>query len=147
MRERPGCAPRQWCAYFRAWLGEAYLRNNQLDKAQEVLDQTLAVCTDLKYAVGIGWCHHLLGRVAQMRGELADARRHLDEAVHVFKLMGAKFELARTYLSRAELSHSQKDSERVRSDLREAQRQFDALRTPKYVERAQQLTREFGATI
>jgi class 3 adenylate cyclase/tetratricopeptide (TPR) repeat protein len=138
---------RQWCAYFRAWLGEAYLRNNQLDKAQEVLKQTLAVCADLKYAVGIGWCHHLLGRVAQMRGELADARRHLDEAVQVFQLMGAKFELARTYLSRAELSNAQSDSERVTSDLSEAHRQFDALRTPKYVERTQQLAHEFSVII
>jgi tetratricopeptide (TPR) repeat protein len=87
---------RQWRAYFRTWLGEAYFLNNQLDQAQDVLDQTLAVCTDIKYAVGIGWCHHLLGRVSQARGELSAAQHHLDEAVKIFRLLGAKFELART---------------------------------------------------
>jgi tetratricopeptide (TPR) repeat protein len=138
---------RQWCAYFRTWLGEAYLRDNQLDQAQKVLDQTLVVCTDLTYAVGIGWCHHLLGCVAQIRGELDKARRHLDEAVQVFQVIGVRFELARTYLARSELSHAQSDSERVRSDLREARRLFDVLRTPKYVERTQQLAREFGVII
>jgi predicted ATPase/class 3 adenylate cyclase len=138
---------RQWRAYFQAWLGEAYLRDNRLDQAQEVLDRTLAVCTDLKYAVGIGWCHHLLGQVAQARGGLAEAQRHLDEAVQVFRLLGAKFELARTCLAQAELSNAQSDSERVRNYLREARRLFDVLRTPKYVERTQQLAQEFNVII
>jgi tetratricopeptide (TPR) repeat protein len=138
---------RQWCAYFRTWLGEAYLRDNQLDQAQEVLGQTLAVCTDLEFASGVGWCHHLLGRLAQARGKLAEAQRHLDEAVQVFRLLGAKFELARTCLAQAELSNAQSDSERVRNYLREARRLFDVLRTPKYVERTQQLAQEFNVII
>lgn len=135
---------RQWRAYFRAWLGEAYLRDNQLDKAQEVLGETLAVCTDLKFAVGIGWCHHLLGRVAQTKRKLAEVRRHLDKAVQTFELVGAKFELARTCLARAELSNAQADPERARNCLDEAHRLFESLRAPKYVERTQQLAREFS---
>ncbi|MDX1486918.1 MAG: adenylate/guanylate cyclase domain-containing protein [Acidiferrobacterales bacterium] len=135
---------RQWCAYFRAWLGEAYLLAKQLDKAKELLGQTLETCTDLKYAVGIGWCHHLLGRVAQARGDLTEAGRHLDEAVQIFQLVGAKFELARTYLAQAEMSNTRKDPERVRRSLGEARSLFRALRTPKYVESTQRLARSFG---
>lgn len=138
---------RQWCAYFRTWLGEAYLLSNQLDKAQELLGKTLEVCTEIKYALGIGWCHHILGRVAQARGELATAQRHLDDAVQAFRLIGAKFELARTYLARAELSNAQGDPERVRRVLGEAHRLFEALRTPKYVERTRRLARAFGQAI
>lgn len=138
---------RQWRAWFRTWLGEAYLLGNQMDKAQELVDQTLQTCTDLKYAVGIGWCHHLLGRVAQARGDLAEAQRHLDEAVQVFRFLGAKFELARTYLGQAELSNAQGDPECVKRCLGEAHRLFETLRTPKYVERTQQLARTFGQAI
>ena len=136
---------RQWCAYFRAWLGEAYLRDNQLDQAQDVLGQTLSVCTDLKFAVGIGWCHHLLGRVAQARGDPTDAQSHLDQAVQILQFIGAKFELARVYLARAELSYAQDDSRRVSACLREAYRLFEDLRISRYVERTQQLAGELGA--
>lgn len=138
---------RQWCAYFRAWLGEAYLQGNHVNKAQELVSKTLEVCTEINYALGIGWCHHLLGRVAQVRCDLDAAQTHLEEAIHVFRSLGAKFELARTCLARAELSHRQGDSERAGTYLSEAYTLFRDLHVPRYVARTQQLARELGAAI
>lgn len=136
---------RQWCAYFRTWLGEACLLAKQLDKAEELLSQTLKSCTDLKYAVGIGWCHHLLGRVVQARGDLTEAGRHLDAAVQIFQLVGAKFELARTYFALAELNYAAGNRERAERNITVAVQKFEALQTPKYVTKALELAHHFNS--
>ena len=135
---------RQWCAYFRTWLGEAYLRNGRLDEAHDLLTRTLAVCMALNFGMGIGWCHHLLGRVLQARGELSSTQLHLDNAVRTFRTIGAKFELGRTYLARAELSSAQGDDEGAGSYLTEAHHLFDILQLPKYVEQTEQLSHTLG---
>ena len=83
----------------------------------------------------------------QARGELSSAQSHLDEAIRVFQTIGAKFELGRTYLTRADLSNAQKDSDCVRNCLAEARRLFDVLRTPKYVERTEQLAHTLGVNV
>jgi class 3 adenylate cyclase/tetratricopeptide (TPR) repeat protein len=138
---------RQYRAWFRTLLGEAYFLAHRMVEAREQIEEALKISFDTKFPLGTGCSRRVLGAIAQATGELDEAERHLDEAVQVFQLTGTKFELARTYLARAELSHARRNSERVRSDLSEAQRQFNALRIPKYVERTQQLAYEFGVTI
>jgi tetratricopeptide (TPR) repeat protein len=137
----------QWRQYFRTWLAEAYRLAGQLDRAREVAGQALEVCTKIGYALGVGSSHQVLGRIAQAEGDLAGAERHLREALRTLSAIGARFEVGRTHLDLASLARAQGNREAVPSHLDEARALFRALRVPKYVERTQQLAREFGARL
>ncbi|MFZ1061683.1 MAG: adenylate/guanylate cyclase domain-containing protein [Candidatus Rokuibacteriota bacterium] len=137
----------QWRGWFRTLLGEAYFLSGQMEKARVVAGQALGVCTGVGFSWGIGWSHQVLGRVAQAQGALAEAERHLREALQTFVSVHARFEMGRTHLFLASLGHAQGDREAAASHLNEAQALFRALRVPKYVERTEQLAREFGASL
>ncbi len=137
----------QWRQYFRTWLGEAYRLEGQLDKASEVVRQTLEVCADVKFLLGVGSSQQVLGRIAQAEGDLTEAERHFQEALRTLAAIGARFEIGRTRLDLASLAYEQGDREAAASHLTAAHSLFMALRVPKYVERAQQIAREFGVPL
>jgi class 3 adenylate cyclase/tetratricopeptide (TPR) repeat protein len=137
----------QFRAWFRTMLGEAYLLNGEIDKAGGVVRKALEVSTDIQFLVGVGLSKQLLGRIAQAQDALAEAERHLHEALQTFATIGARFELGRTHLDLAVLGHAQGNREAVATHLKEAHDLFTALRVPKYVERAEQLSEEFGVSL
>jgi class 3 adenylate cyclase/tetratricopeptide (TPR) repeat protein len=138
---------RQYTAWFRTMLGEAYVLGGQLDKAREVASQALDLAADVSFLLGIGWSHQVIGRVAQAEGSALEAEGHLAEALQSFVSIRARFEIGRIHLFLASLSHAQGNCEAVASHLNEAHALFRALRVPKYVERSEQLAREFGASL
>ena len=138
---------RQYTAWFRTMLGEAYVLGGQLDKAREVASQALDLAADVSFLLGIGWSHQVIGRVAQAEGSALEAEGHLAEALQSFVSIRARFEIGRIHLFLASLSHAQGNCEAVASHLKEAHALFRALRVPKYVERSEQLAREFGASL
>jgi class 3 adenylate cyclase/tetratricopeptide (TPR) repeat protein len=138
---------RQWRAWFRTWLGEAYLLAKKMDKAQEVVSQTLEICTDVEFVLGIGLCHQVLGRIAQARNALGEAGRHLTTAREIFASVQSRFELGRTDLELASLAHSRGNHEAAAANLREAHSLFETLEVPKYAERTEQLAVGFGVAI
>jgi tetratricopeptide (TPR) repeat protein len=135
---------RQIRAWFRAWLGEAYLLGGQLDRAQEVASHVLESCTDVKYLVGIGWAHQVLGRVAQAQGSLAEAERQLADALEALDLVQARFEMGRTNLFQASLAHAQGRDDEAAAHASEARSLFKKLRVPRCLERAEQLGGELA---
>ncbi|MFQ5894720.1 MAG: tetratricopeptide repeat protein, partial [Nitrospinota bacterium] len=135
---------RQLRARFRAMLGEAYLLDGQMDKARDVAGRALASSTDLKYVFGIGLSHQVLGRVAQAQGALGEAERHLNDALQAFDSIRARFETGRTHLDLAALAHAQGNREAIATHLKEAYDLFTALRVPKYVERTEELAKQFS---
>jgi class 3 adenylate cyclase/tetratricopeptide (TPR) repeat protein len=138
---------KQWRAWFRTLLGEAYFLARRMVEAQEQIEKALEISLSSKFPLGTGCSRRVLGWIAQATGELDEAQRQLDEAIQVFRLLGAKFELARTCLARAELSNAQGDSERVSACLREAHRLFRDLHVPRYMETTQELARRLSAVI
>jgi tetratricopeptide (TPR) repeat protein len=138
---------RQYTAWFRTMLGEAYVLGGQLDKAREVASQALDLAADVSFLLGIGWSHQVIGRVAQAEGSALEAEGHLAEALQSFVSIRARFEIGRIHLFLASLSHAQGNCEAVASHLKEAHALFRALRVPKYVQRSEQLAREFGASL
>ena len=109
--------------------------------------QTLEVCADVEFLIGVGLSHQVLGRIAQVEEELTEAERHLQEALRTLGAIGSRFELARTHLDLASLAHARGDREAAASQLNEAQALFRALRVPKYVKRAAEVAREFGVSL
>jgi tetratricopeptide (TPR) repeat protein len=138
---------RQWSAWFRTWLGEAYLLGTQMDRAREVVRQTLEICTDIKYAVGIGFSNQVLGRIAQAQGALPEAEKYLTDALQTLDSIQARFEVGRTHLFLASLAAARGDRGAAAANLRQAHSLFRTSRSPKYVERVEKLAREFGASL
>ncbi len=137
----------QFRAWFRTMLGEAYLLNGEIDKAGDVIHKALKVSTDIQFLVGVGLSEHLLGRIAQVQGALAEAERHLNEALGTFASVGTRFELGRTHLDLSVLAHAQGNSKAVATHLKEARSLFKTLKVPKYVERAEELSKQLGGSL
>jgi tetratricopeptide (TPR) repeat protein len=137
----------QWRQYFRTWLGEAYRLAGQFDRAREVSRHALEVCTNIGYALGVGFSHQVLGRIAQTEGHLAEAGRHLREALQTLTAIGARFELARTHLDLASLARHQGNREAAGMHLKEAHALFLALRVPQYVTRTEKLAGELRVSL
>jgi class 3 adenylate cyclase/tetratricopeptide (TPR) repeat protein len=135
---------RQYAAWFRTMLAAAYVLGGQMDKAREVASQALDVSADVKYLLGIGWSHQVLGLAARTRGALAQAAMHLGEALQAFASVHSRFEMGRTHFFLASLAYALGDREPAGTHLKEAHSLFVALRVPKYVERTEQLAREFS---
>lgn len=137
----------QYRAWFRTLLGEAYLLAGRIAEAGEQVEKALEVSSNTMFLLGAGCSRRALGWIAQAAGDLAEARGHLDEAIEIFRSAGAKYELARTYVARAELSHAQRDSDHVGRFLREAYQLFKELQLPEHLARTEQLARRLGAAI
>ena len=138
---------RQWRAWFRTWLGEAYLLGRQLGEARRVVGQTLEICTDVEFVAGVGFSNQALGRIAQAEGALPEAEKYLTDALRALNSIRARFEVGRTRLFLASLAAVRGDRGAAAANLREAHSLFRTLRIPKYVERAEELAREFGAPL
>lgn len=93
----------QFRAWFRTMLAEAYLSSAAIEKAAAVASEAFETSTRIKFAVGIGLSRQILGRVARVRGELSQARKEFEDAVAVFSVVGANFELGRARAALAEL--------------------------------------------
>ncbi|HEX9569320.1 MAG TPA: adenylate/guanylate cyclase domain-containing protein [Rhodospirillales bacterium] len=137
----------QFCAWFRAMLGEAYLLNGEIDKAAGAVGKALDVSSDIQFLVGVGLSKHLLGRIASAEGKLPEAKRHLSKALRTFATLGARFEEGRIHLDLAVLAHSQGNPEAAENSLRQAHDLFTALRIPKYLEQTQRYGGEFGVSV
>jgi hypothetical protein len=71
-------------------------------------------------------------------------KTHLEEARQIFTSTHSRYELPRTCLDLAAVTHAQGRAKSAQAYLDEAHRLFCALGVPKYVERAEQLARALG---
>jgi tetratricopeptide (TPR) repeat protein len=134
-------------SWFKVLLGEAYRLNNQLQQAQDRVVQGLELARRTKYPWGIGLAQRTLGRIAHTRGDLAEAARHLQDALATFDAMEAQYDLARTHLDLAYSAHSQGNQDTATMHLSTAHAWFKKLQIPTWVERTEQLAREYGSTL
>jgi predicted ATPase/class 3 adenylate cyclase len=134
-------------SWFKVLLGEAYRMNNQLEHAQDLAMQGLELARRIKYLWGIGLAQRTLGRVAHTSSNLTEAARHLQDARATFDAMEARYDLARTHLDLASLIHSQGNQDTATTHLSTAYAWFKTLQVPKWVERTEQLAREYGVTL
>jgi tetratricopeptide (TPR) repeat protein len=135
---------RQFRAWFRTLLGEAYLSDNRIEEARDLILEALELSTDIKYLLGVGFSKRALGRIAQAQGALEESEEHLGEALQTVVSAGARFETGCTRLDLAALAHAGGDREAAAAHLKEAHSLFEDLHVPKYVERAEQLAKDFG---
>jgi len=133
---------------FEGWytvlLAEAHRCSGQLDSARELAQRGLEIVRSIPYWFGVGWAQRSLGRIALAAGALSEAEAFLRKAAETFAAMPAPFELGRSRLDLAALARIQNRQEAVGTHLAEAYEHFSALKVPTYVERTEQLAREYG---
>jgi tetratricopeptide (TPR) repeat protein len=134
----------QTWGWFAAWLGEAYAADGRLDKARELVRQGLARTREAEYWIGIGIVQRALGRVDRASGALTEAESHLLEALQTFTEHGFRPEAARTRLDLATITYARGNITATVAHLRDAHALFTEVQAPAYIERTEQLAREYG---
>jgi class 3 adenylate cyclase/tetratricopeptide (TPR) repeat protein len=137
----------QFRCWFRTILADAYVLHDELDRARDVALKALQVSTDIHFLLGVGWANQSLGRIAFARGEIAEAALKFDDAIGAFDKIGARFELARTYLDGAALCETHHNVEQLRQRLEQADEIFAALQASKYVECAERLRQQLSLAV
>jgi tetratricopeptide (TPR) repeat protein len=129
---------------YTTFLCEAYLARDDLDTARELILQSLSIAQEADYRAGVAWAQRTLGRISQATASPAAAEHHFREALGTFDAMQARFEIGRTHLDLAELTHLQGNPEAATLHLTEAYKLFEELQVPKYTERTRQRVRDLG---
>jgi tetratricopeptide (TPR) repeat protein len=111
----------QTWGWFAAWLGEAYAADGRPDEAYELVRQGLA--------------------------RTREAETHLLEALQTFTEHGFRPEAARTSLDLATVTHAQGNIAATVTHLRNAYALFTDVQAPAYIERTEQLAREYGISL
>jgi tetratricopeptide (TPR) repeat protein len=137
----------QTWGWFAAWLGEAYAADGRIDAARDMVLQGLDRTRQAEYWIGIGIAQRARGRVDRASGTLSEAEAHLQEALHTFTSHGFRPEAARTHLDLAAVAHAQGNAAATARHLRQAHTLFTTLQAPAYVERTEQLARDYGMTL
>ncbi|MFQ5899760.1 MAG: sigma 54-interacting transcriptional regulator, partial [Candidatus Methylomirabilia bacterium] len=138
---------RQFQGWFAVFLADAYRVNRQIERALDLAIQGLEISRGANFWVGVGWARQTLGRIAQARGELPEAESHFNQALQTFASTQSRYELGRTRMELALLARARGNQEAAATHLREAHQLFTALRIPKYVERTEQLAKDFGVPL
>ncbi len=135
---------RQFQGWFMIFLAEARRLNGQIEEGLELAIKGLEISSKAKFSAGVGWAHHALGRLALAKGVLLDAESHLNQARETFTFVQSRYELGRTHLDLAALARAQGNREAVATHLRAAHQLFTVLKVPRYIEKTEQLAKEFG---
>jgi len=134
-------------SWFKTYLGEAYRINQQLDQAYDLAQQGLELARGIAHRWGTALAQRTLGRIAHSRGHLAEARAYFQEACDTFASISSRFELARIHLDCAALAYTQGHQATATTHLSTAYAWFKKLQVPKWVERTEQLAREYDITL
>jgi tetratricopeptide (TPR) repeat protein len=134
-------------SWFKVFLGEAYRMNNQLEQAQELAMQGFELSRYINHPWGSGLAQGTLGRIAHISSNLAEADMHLQDALATFEAIQARYDLARTHLDLASLAHTQGNQDAATTHLSTAYAWFKKLQVPRWVERTEQIDREYGVTL
>jgi tetratricopeptide (TPR) repeat protein len=133
--------------WFLVVLGEALFLARALPRAHACATQALEILETARYRDGIARARRTLGRIVQAQGAHREATRLLTQALDIYASESARFEVGRTELALAEVEHAQGDREGAGRHLRAAPRWFAALGVPRYIARAEAVTREFRLSL
>ncbi|HVG09676.1 MAG TPA: adenylate/guanylate cyclase domain-containing protein [Thermoanaerobaculia bacterium] len=125
--------------WFQAFLAEAYLASGRAREARETALRAIEVTGEVRFWYGLALAHRALGRVLVAGADHEGAAEHFRQALKGFADLQVPFEVARTRLNLALLARDLDDAEEAGRELAEAYRVFSQLRTPRYMERVEQL--------
>ncbi|MEM1202146.1 MAG: AAA family ATPase [Acidobacteriota bacterium] len=137
-----GAGMSQLHGWFAAFLGEAYLANDDLERARASADEGLTAAREGRFEYGVGLAQLAQGRIAAAEGRSDEARTAFAAARGVFETLEVPFEVARTRLDEVRLGA--KEGLDVAADLQEVGAAFEELRVPFFVDRTAELAADLG---
>jgi adenylate cyclase len=131
--------------------GMLNLEQGQVDDALEWARRSyelLCQVTESDEGDSVEWGRYeqLAGRIAQARGDLAEARRHLERSALVLNANGSKLEVARTTFWSALLSLELHQPEHARDELESARQQLIQLGAAADLRRVEQQLAQLAAS-
>ena len=102
---------------------------------------------DAEHPWGVALAQRTLGRIAYANGNLSEAHTYFQEALGTFFSILARYHQARTHLDLATLAHTQKNQDTSTEHLSKAYAWFKKLQVPKWMERTEQLARDYNVTL
>jgi class 3 adenylate cyclase/tetratricopeptide (TPR) repeat protein len=139
-----GTGMQQLLGWFSAYLGEAYLGLDQVEKARKAALEAVATTQEVHFWYGIAIAQRAVGRIAAAAGDSDEAVARLEAALDGFLTLEVPFEVARTRLDLAALAHTRGDKKKACEQLRQARTAFVSLKLPRHAERAQALAARMG---
>ena len=133
--------------WFLAWWGEACLLSGRLETAHAHASEGLAISHDIGFRWNAAMAQRTLGRIERQQGHLEIASEHLQGALQTFTMLQSRFDVGRTYLDLASLAYMRNNPDTATVHLSTAYAWFKKLQVPKWIERTEQVTREYGVTL
>jgi DNA-binding NtrC family response regulator/tetratricopeptide (TPR) repeat protein len=138
---------RTYEGWFTAFLAEAHRLNDNLEGAERQAQSALAIATDARFPVAIGWAQLSSGRIAAARGDLDAATKKLETAFETFSRSGSSYECARTRVDLARVCYRRGDRDAARQHLQSARASFVALGVPRHREIAEALATDWAIVL
>jgi tetratricopeptide (TPR) repeat protein len=110
------------------WLAEAWLRKGELLSARETAEQVMATSREFGYKHAQGVAARLIGE-SLLKQDAESAARYLDDALAILEAAGARNDIAKTRVTRAEALRAAGDSAGARALLALARAEFERLGT------------------
>lgn len=88
-------------AQIKRLLGDLYVTAGNFSRAERFAREAMAVADSINERVEVAACRRILASIAQHAGHETEAREKYAQAIDLFKIIGAKYELAATRLQAA----------------------------------------------
>jgi len=128
-------------AQFSAYLAEAYLSINERDQALERIKSALEISKESGF-------RHLEGKAYRVLGEIYGGtdfnktKKYIEDSIRIFKEIGAKNELAKSYLSLGRLYKEKGEKGKAKKCVTQALHIFEKLGTLHEPEKARKMLRD-----
>jgi len=128
-------------ANFSAYLAEAYLSNNNKNKALEVVNNILGTIRDSGYRFWEGVHYRILGELCD-KTEFKKAKNYIEDSIRILKKIGAKNELAKSYFSLGRLYKEKGEKDKAKKYATQALQMFEKLGTLHEPEKAREVLKD-----
>ncbi len=128
------------------WLAEAYLWSGRRADAGRTLDLGLDVIRGVAYPWAKAVGERARGRIAEADGDLGEAAIRMNDALHKFAEIDARFDAAATRLDLSRLATRSGDRTAAQAHAEAALTEFRAMATPVYEQRALAMLAEFDGS-
>lgn len=122
-------------------LGEAYLSIGERDRALEIIKSALEVSNKSGFMHWKGMALRVLGEIYGV-SEFHKARKYIEDSINILKKIGAKNELAKSYLSLGKLYKEKGERVKAKKCITQALNLFEKLGTLHEPEKAREVLKD-----
>ena len=123
------------------YLGEAYLSVGESGKALERIKSALEICKQVGFKHWEGMAYRALGEI-HSKAKSNEPKKYIENSITIFKELGAKNELAKSYLSLGRLYKEKGEKDKAKKYVTQALHIFEKLGTLHEPEKARKILKD-----